>query len=345
MRIAAVSKSIPSKRVGNSDIIDTLDAQNPDTNPVLKSHYLQAVDKLLSYTGAHHRYMRDQESGETAHEHILAAMKAALVEAALAPDAIDLLIYCGVGRGFLEPANAYFFAAACGMAKANCFDVTDACMSWVRALNIAHDMQKQGSYKRIMVINGEFHVGIHDNWQIQSMEALDFTFPMYTIGEAATATILTPSDQQWHFSFRSSSKLADLCTIPLPGYESYAPASSRIGLNGPMKFVSWGKALFAEGNSNLSALIASIADITETTDLFFPHAPSERIYREACRKMGLPPEKIYLSVYGAYGNVVSASIPVGLSCAQQEGRLKRGDRITLVPASAGLVASVVQTTF
>nr|WP_319485441.1 3-oxoacyl-[acyl-carrier-protein] synthase III C-terminal domain-containing protein [uncultured Cohaesibacter sp.] len=345
MRIAAVSKSIPSKKVSNFDIIDRLDALNPETDPALKSNYLQAVDKLLAYSGARNRYIRDQEAGETAREHIINAMKAALDEADLAPESIDLLIYCGVGRGFLEPANAYFFAAACKMTNASCFDVTDACMSWVRALNIAHDMQKQGSHRHIMAINGEFHVGIHDNWQIQSMDALNFSFPMYTIGEAATATILSPSRQKWRFTYRSRSELADLCTIPLPGHESYAPDTMRIGLNGPMKFVSWGKQLLAEGNQNLSALIETIPDISETTDLFFPHAPSERIYRDACKKMGLPPEKIYLSVYGTYGNVVSASIPVGLSCARQEGRLKRGDRITLVPASAGLVASVVQTTF
>nr|WP_321456633.1 3-oxoacyl-[acyl-carrier-protein] synthase III C-terminal domain-containing protein [uncultured Cohaesibacter sp.] len=345
MRIAAISKSIPSQKLNNADIIQKLDESNPHTVTSLKRRYLQAVDKLLAYTGSQSRYIRDEEEGESAHHLIISAMKHALDEAGMATQDIDLLIYCGVGRGFLEPANAYFFAKSTGMKNVNCFDVTDACMSWLRALHIAYSTQQLGSYRNVMIINGEFHIGIHDNWQILSMESLDYTFPMYTIGEAATATILTPSDQDWQFSFRSRPEHADLCTIPLPGHNSYYPSPERIGLNGTLKFVSWGKRLLEEGNASLRELIETDPNVLATTDLFLPHAPSERIYREACEKMGIPPEKIYLSVYRKYGNVVSASIPVGLSCALEEGRLKRGDRIALVPASAGLVASVVQTTY
>ena len=45
------------------------------------------------------------------------------------------------------------------------------------------------------------------------------TFPMYTIGEATTATVLVPSDDEWTFEFRAKPELADLCTIPIEGFE------------------------------------------------------------------------------------------------------------------------------
>src|SRR6185503_7850353 len=109
--------------------------------------YLRAVEKLYSRLGASARHVRDVEAGEKALDTILAAMEDALSRAGMAPDDIDLLIYCGVGRGFLEPANSYFFARARGMKTTNCFDVTDACMSWVRAMQIAHLLLREGAFR------------------------------------------------------------------------------------------------------------------------------------------------------------------------------------------------------
>jgi 3-oxoacyl-[acyl-carrier-protein] synthase III len=62
-------------------------------------------------------------------------------------------------------------------------------------------------------------------------------------------------------------------------------------------------------------------------------------------KYGVPAEKIYLQVYPRFGNLVSASIPVGLCLAESEGELHRGDAIAFIPASAGIVTSVVQLTY
>ena len=55
---------------------------------------------------------------------------------------------------------------------------------------------------------GEFHRGFHDNWEIRDYKALLHTFPMYTIGEATTATVLTPSDEEWTFDYRSRPEFA-----------------------------------------------------------------------------------------------------------------------------------------
>ena len=345
MKIDAVAYSIPSQRLTNEDILALLEQNNPDAPKQLKNRYLTMVEKLFGYTGAKTRYFRDLINGETASEHIISAMNQALSSAGMGPNNIDLLIYCGVGRGFLEPANAYFFAKECQMQRANCFDVTDACMSWIRALQIARDMQKAGSVQNVMVINGEFHLGIHDNWSIRDIGQLTFTFPMYTIGEAATATILTPSEHKWEFTYSSQPEHAELCTIPLPGHESYHQAHEKIGLNGVNKFESWGQELLSQGQEALSQLMTETIPDPTAHDLYFPHAPAERIYLEGFKMLGFPKDRIYSSIYRNFGNIVSASIPVGLANAQKEGRLKRGDKIAMIPASAGLVASVTMTTF
>src|SRR6185503_10096838 len=105
-------------------------------------------------------------------------------------------------------------------------------------------------YRRAMIVNGEFNcsegwVGNHELFRLTCMEQLAWTFPAFTIGEAATATILSPApDRTWEFHFSSRPDLADLCTVPISGYEGYCRQSDRIGKNGVLKFTSFGRELF-----------------------------------------------------------------------------------------------------
>ncbi len=345
MKIASVAYRVPSWKVSNDDLLTYIDKCNPSVSALKKLPYLKIVEKLLRQTGAKTRHWRELNSHEKASDLILGVMKDALEDANLLAKDIDLLIYCGVGRGFLEPANAYFYAHACGMNRVNCFDITDACMSWIRATHIAQLMLKTGTFKRAMIINGEFHLGFHDNWEIRDLRSLEYSFPMYTIGEAATATILIPSEKDWEFAYSSKPEFSDMCTIPLPSHANFVEPSEKIGHNGIYRFVSYGRELFQAGVDCLGELIQNTIEDTELNLWYFPHAPSKKVYEEEMPKYGVPAEKIYLKVYPQFGNLVSASIPVGLSLAQTEGKLKVGDSIALIPASAGLVASVVQLTF
>ncbi|MBV9389435.1 MAG: hypothetical protein JOZ78_23685 [Chroococcidiopsidaceae cyanobacterium CP_BM_ER_R8_30] len=345
MQIASIAYRVPSWKVTHDVLLNHIDKCNPSVPDIKKLPYLKILGKLLRQSGADTRYWRDPHLNEKAFDLILGAMNDALEQANLSATDIDLLIYCGVGRGFLEPANAYFYAHAAGMHRANCFDITDACMSWIRSAHIAQLMLKAGTFKRVMIINGEFHLGFHSNFVIGDTRALEYSFPMYTIGEAATATILIPSPEDWKFDYLSKTEFADLCTIPLPSHANFVEPSEKIGHNGIYKFVSYGKELFQAGTACIGELIRNTIDGVERNVWYFPHAPSKKIYEEDMPKYGIPAQKVYLKVYPQFGNLVSASIPVGLSLAQAEGKLKRGDPIALIPVSAGIVASLVQLTF
>jgi 3-oxoacyl-[acyl-carrier-protein] synthase III len=345
VKVAAISYRVPSRVMTNSDMIEMLDRQNPQASKVRKAVFFRTIDTLFGRLGAKTRHVRDIAAGEKAADVILGAMDDALARAGMVPEDIDLLIYCGVGRGFLEPANAYFYARARGMRTTNCFDVTDACMSWVRAMQIAHLMLRSGAFRNAMIINGEFHLGLHDKWDIETLDSLSYTFPMFTIGEASTATILLPSDREWRFDYSSQTDFADLCTIPLPGYAEFVAPSNRIGLNGPNKFVSFGRELFEAAEQLIGPLVQRTVPDPTTKRWYFPHAPSKTHYETLMPKYGVPRDRLYLEVFPRFGNVVSASIPLGISLAQEQGVLERGDEIAFVPVSAGMVASVVQTVF
>ncbi len=345
MKIASVAYRVPTWKVTNDALLAYMDKCNPYVPAFKKEPYLKIVKKLLRQTGAETRYLRDPRLNQKVSDLILGAMNDALEQANLLATDIDLLIYCGVGRGFLEPANAYFYAHAIGMNRANCFDIVDACMSWIRSTHIAQLMLTAGAFKRVMIINGEFHLGFHDNWEIRDLRSLEYSFPMYTIGEAATATILIPSSEDWEFNFLSKAEFSDLCTIPLPNHANFVEPNQKIGLNGIYKFVSYGKELFQAGTNSLGELIRATVKDVDRNLWYFPHAPSKKIYEVDMPKYGVPAEKVYLKVFPQFGNLVSASVPVGLCLAQAEGVLKSGDPIALIPVSAGLVAAVVQLIF
>ena len=140
-----------------------------------------------------------------------------------------------------------------------------------------------------MVVTGEFHLGIRDTNTINNLSELSYNFPMYTIGEAATATILEDSKNNWEFNFLSKPEHADLCTkmIPIDGYETFLPPNDRIGLNGPGKFVSFGKELLTTAAPILSDFIKDSFDDHSQFKLFIPHAPAKKTYVELLARAGV----------------------------------------------------------
>lgn len=341
MRIESIGVSVPSRKVTNDDILKMLAEKSNGTSPIVLKSYQRMVRGLFAMAGSDIRYIRDED--EKAGTFIIQAMQSALEKANLETGDIDLLIYCGVGKGFLEPANGYFYAQKMGM-SCSCFDIVDACMSWIRALEVSYEFFRSGRYRHVMILNGEFNIqhGFPDNFKIHSLRQIEYTFPTYTIGEAATATILSPSDAEWKFAYKSVPALADLCTIPLHGYDNFVEPSKRLGKNGLYNFVSYGKELFDAARRYLVPVVKELVEDFNEPDIYFPHAASDAAYLTASRDICLPLEKMYAKVFPNFGNIVSASIPVGMDMALKEGRLKRGHDVVLCPASAGMVYSAVR---
>jgi 3-oxoacyl-[acyl-carrier-protein] synthase III len=346
MKIDSIGIAIPTLKVTNDDILEFIRQYSGDVEPGLVNKYVKLTASLLGKAGAKVRYFRNKEKKETARDLIINAMKEAFRKSSVKNSDIDLLIYCGVGKGFLEPANAYFFADALDM-KAQCYDLVDACMSWVRALEVAHSFIHSGSYRNIMIINGEFNCydhGFPELFKIKDLRQLEYTFPTYTIGEGASATILTSSADAWSFHYKSVPSLCNLCTIPLTGYKDFINGSKQIGHNGPDKFVSYGGALFDNAANYLVKLVKEHIKDPDDPDIYFPHAASDVAYLAAAKSF-IKVEKMYAKVFPSFGNLVSASIPVGMHEAEAEGRLKRGHKVVFCPASAGMVFGVVQFTY
>jgi acyl-CoA:acyl-CoA alkyltransferase len=346
LQIASIAVRFPSLKITNADLLERIAELNPGLpSEQLRSHQ-RKLEHLMVKSGCDTRYYRNRSSNETAIAHILDATKTALMQANLSPNDIDLLIYCGVGRGFLEPAMAYFVANALGINCA-CFDVLDACMSWVRALAIADGLFRQGAYRHIAIVNGEFNIyecGYPELLTVDREDTWSYTFPAFTIGEAASVTILNRSDATWNFHFRSDPSRVCLCTLPLPGYADFSLSPSQLARNGTYKFMSFGMELSRVAIGEMSKFARETYPDLDQFDILFPHAASAEACRISAEQLGLG-ERLYNKIFSRYGNLVSASIPAAMSMALEEGALTRGSRVVLCPASAGMSFALVDFVF
>jgi len=347
MRIAGISAVFPSRIMTNEDILGLISKESDGHFQGDLGHTLRKISYLFKYSGLQRRRWASQD--EKPIQLLARAVSQALVEAHCTAADIDLLIYTGVGGGFREPGNSYMVAHALNLTSAQCFDLIDACMSWTRAMQMAyHLFRGESNLRRVMIVNAEFNMyaggpGWPGLFRLRDEADLEGRFPAFTIGEAATATILERDPaRDWEFHFSSRPDLAELCTIPTNGYENYCAIgltdSREDGLyktaqNGPGLFTSFASELFAHVEVEGPVVFRKLRCAFEDIRMVFPHAASEKLWRDMGRQVGSPPTYY---VYPEYGNIVSASIPAGIDLARKEGLITRGDRLVGWPASAGM---------
>ena len=337
MRIAGIGVAVPGQSVSNQDIVQTIERERP--RDTFSGAIARSILSLLEAAGSEIRYYR--APGELARDLTRTAMLGALTQCGLSPRDIDLVIYCSVGRGFLEPGNAYFCANLLGM-RCECFDIADACMGWLRAANLAHDALAVRRHRRVMVVSAEFGVPqlVAQCCQIDSPLELRRVFTAFTLGEVATATVFEASDQTWSFTYRSRPDLADLCTLPLPGHVGFTAYSPRLARAKPLRLDAHSAELFGAAEAEMHALLPETVGDLRAPDLYVPHSASSTWILASAYRAQIPREKVFASIMPRFGNVVSASLPLGLFYAAREGFLRPNADVVLCPASAGLCVGI-----
>lgn len=338
MKIESVALSLPSWEVANEEVIDLI---RHHSKPVFQGNLekaLRKIDIILKKTGAEKRFWLNRQKNEKPIDFIVESVESALKKANLEKDDIDLLIYVGVGRGFIEPGNSYLVAQALGMKKVRCFDLIDACMSWSATMQIIDSLFKTGQYKSAMIVNGEFTVQggpLFKNYTLKNEEQIEYTFPSFTVGEAATCTILMPNDpNNFQYKFQSRADLADLCVIPIGDFDIFCHATEKTGKNGTSRFTSYGFDLHQNAELEAVKLFKTLSIERSEIDIVFTHASSKTEWSKYGDLAGIG-DKIY-HIYHKTGNLVSASIPAAMFLAQEDKRLKKGDKAIAWVGSAGM---------
>ena len=334
MKYQAIEYVLPSVAVSNAEILARIeDESRAHLSPGELERVLRGLRLAFRSMGTDVRYRCGE--GERPFELCVEAGQKALASAGMSPSDIDLLIYVGVGRGFVEPATANVFQDLLGLSKATCFDVLDACASWIRAAHIARAFFEAGTYRNAMIVNAEFNAN-YEHYQLRSGDEFNYLFPAFTIGEAATATIVSSSDgEDEHVTeFQSFGEQRSKCIIPLPNWSDYLGTEVE-GLE-PFRFVSYGHEIMQFGLAELTEQFTRNPDFHDfDPEIVFFHSASDGMARDGMRRCGLAEDLGYYA-HCRFGNTVSATLPLAMAAASEEGRLRDGTRVLLAVASAGI---------
>lgn len=337
MKILNISYALPSRRVSNEEIIKQVIDRNRQYLSDSEQHTIESrIRRFFKMSGTQQRFHRG--SGERSADFAVKAGRQAMDRAGVRPEDVDLLIYAGVGRGWVEPATANLFQSELGLKSATCFDVLDACASWIRSLSIARSFLAQKIYKLVMIVNCEFNFREYANFDIRSAQDLENSFSAFTIGEAATATLVTSSEgDDSFFSFKTWGEKHGLCKITLPNAEDFS--SNGEGLKPFSFFTSPSELLSFTIRKLVTHFRESSAIASKIHDLVIGHAVSVSSTLKTVKLMGLDVSKVF-ETHSRFGNTVSASLPLALSVAEDEGRLVRGNQVLLLMGSAGVTTAL-----
>ncbi len=342
MKILAVEHALPSRPLTNEGLLEWIFEENPHFDAKTQQRIVNALEAFWERCGTKTRFIR--EPGESALRHVADASRAAVGAAQVDPDEIDFLIYCGIGRGWLEPSTASVVLGELGLARATGFDVLDACTGWIRALQISQGLLQSEAYRTGLVVSGEFNMLEYHGLAVREPSEIIERAAAFTVGEAATATVVSarPDAPPFDFRFRNFGEYYDLSMIPLPGAEAWARRRFRF------RDTKFQPLTFHTDASRQTAL--AVRRLVETIreapaydvpshDAVFGHAVSEKACDLVCDALGMPRTLLYRT-HAGYGNTASSSVPLAMSLALSDGRLAPGKRCFVGVAGAGISVGV-----
>jgi 3-oxoacyl-[acyl-carrier-protein] synthase III len=337
MHIKSIGMALPEYRISNAELLGLLRARLPDASGERTEATVGQIARVLWACGSDQRFLAPHVQGY-AIGLLKRAAQDALDRAGVSPGEVDLIIYCGVARGWLEPSTAAALQRAVGAANASCFDVLEACASWVRALELADSLMRTGRYRNVLIAGVEAGMQAYLGLTDEPFTVSDEHLAGFTIGEAATATLVTPEGPALDCRIASFGDMFDTCMIPLPNADAFFEAD--LGPAPPAgRFLSHGDRLFRRAiMETVDICRRKLAEAgTGSIDLFILHGASERASEIVRQALGAPKEN-WLCGHMVFGNTVSMSMPTALRHAEDNGLVRRGQRVMFVVASAGISA-------
>ena len=194
MRIAAIHCVLPENEIGNDEVLDLACHYSGDTFNGNLDELRTTVRQSLDATGIRTRFWRGKRDRPL--DLIADSYRAVAAQSGVSPTDIDTLIYVGIDRGFVEPANACFVAGKLGLKHARAFDIVDACMGWCTALQVSQALLARGDAHNVLVVSSECPMDpggtiLPRSFTITDIGELRWKFPAFTIGEAVSTTLLS----------------------------------------------------------------------------------------------------------------------------------------------------------
>ena len=303
--IAGVGSALPKRQVSNAELAIQVDTSD---------------EWIVERTGIRNRYIAD--AGETTASLAHSACLKALEHAGIEAGSIDLIVLATATPDQTFPSSATKVQAMLGIPDCIAFDVHAVCTGFLYALTVADSMLRTGSAERALVIGSETFSRILD-WEDRATCVL--------FGDGAGAIVLKAEEGER--GILSTKLHADGRHNELLFVDGGPSTTQTVG-----KLRMKGREVFRHAVVNLAEVLNEVlADVgLETSDIDWvvPHQANARILDATARKLGLPPEKVIVTV-DRHANTSAASVPLALDTAVRDGRIKRGDLVVLEAMGGG----------
>ena len=303
--ILGVGSALPRRRITNEELAETVDTTD---------------SWIVERTGIRSRYIAGE--GETTASLAAEASRKALDHANVAAVDIDLIVLATATPDQTFPSSATKVQATLGINDCVAFDVHAVCTGFLYALSVADSMLRSGNAKKALVIGAETFSRILD-WDDRATCVL--------FGDGAGALVLSAEETEGGIlatRLHADGRHNDLLFVD--------GGPSTTGTVGKLRMK--GREVFRHAVVNLADVLNEVLEAAGLTsadvDWVVPHQANARILDATARKLGLPPEKVVVTV-DEHANTSAASVPLAFDTAVKDGRIKRGDLVILEAMGGG----------
>lgn len=321
-KITGLGYYVPENVVTNEDL-----AKLMDTND----------EWIVERTGIHERRHKILEEDTTTGMGVKAA-RMAMERASLKADDIDFVVFATLSPDYYFPGPGVLLQRDLGLKTVGALDIRNQCSGFVYALSVADQFVKTGMYKNILVVGSEVHsTGLDMTTRGRGVSVI--------FGDGAGAAIVSRSDVKGEgilsTHLHSEGEHAEELALIAPGMgkrwitdvirdndpedTSYYPH-----MNGQFVFKNAVVRFSEVIMEGLEANQLNVSDI----DMLIPHQANLRISQFIQSKFKLKDDQVFNNIQ-KYGNTTAASIPIALTEAWEQGKIKRGDLVVLAAFGSG----------
>jgi len=303
--VLGAGSALPKRRVTNEELAKSVDTSD---------------EWIVARTGIRSRYVAGE--GETTASLAVEAARRALDHAAVKPEDIDLIVLATATPDQTFPSSATKVQATLGIKDCIAFDVHAVCTGFLYALSVADSMLRSGNARKALVIGAETFSRILD-WEDRATCVL--------FGDGAGALVLSAEESERGVlatKLHADGRHNDLLFVD--------GGPSTTGTVGKLRMK--GREVFRHAVINLADVLNEVLEdaglSAADVDWVVPHQANARILDATAKKLGLPAEKIVVTV-DEHANTSAASVPLAFDTAVKDGRIKRGDVVVLEAMGGG----------
>ena len=303
--VAGVGSALPQRRVTNDELAAQVDTSD---------------EWIVERTGIRSRYIASD--GETTGSLATDAARRALEDAGVDARDINLIVLATATPDQTFPSTATKVQAALGIDDCIAFDVHAVCTGFLYALSVADSMLRSGNASKALVIGAETFSRILD-WEDRATCVL--------FGDGAGALVLSAEDTEGGIlatKLHADGRHNDLLFVD--------GGPSTTGTVGKLRMK--GREVFRHAVVNLADVMTEVLDLAGLSaadvDWVVPHQANARILDATARKLGLPADKVVVTV-DRHANTSAASVPLAFDTAVKDGRIKRGVVVVLEAMGGG----------